>query len=383
MKKSLLAVAVLSIFASAAHAQTNVTIYGVADVGINFTNNSDSEKLWKLQSGQQSGSRIGFRGTEDLGGGLSAIFTLENGFAIDTGALGNATPRTRTGGSTTRLFGRQAWVGLNGGFGSVKLGRQYSTTYLSLLAVDPFEINAAGNMQRTFGYGIGLADPISRSDNTLTYTSPNFGGVTATLGYGFGESAASFSANRTWFTGLSFVNGPINLQASYQRANDIPLAYGTTAGTAAGTFAPGALATDLNRLGTTGLITAGVIAPPDIETGLLGGTYNFGVAKAHLAVGETRVEAAAETKLRNYMVGISAPVGTGSAYASWNRLEFRDAAGSPEADQYAVGYSHPLSKRTNLYTSFGFTDNDAGVRLNTASNGATGRELQVGIRHKF
>ncbi|RZI41890.1 porin [Herbaspirillum sp. HC18] len=114
MKKSLLALAVLGAFAGVASAQTNVSIYGVADVGIERTKLSPGQSTTRLSSGIQSGSRLGFKGSEDLGGGMSAIFALENGYDISNGALGQ-------GGL---LFGRQAWVGLNGGFGAVKFGRQ-------------------------------------------------------------------------------------------------------------------------------------------------------------------------------------------------------------------------------------------------------------------
>src|SRR5690606_10200795 len=115
MKKSLLALAVLGTFSGAALAQSSVTIYGVADAGIAYTDNGNpAGEQWSVESGQQSGSRLGFKGTEDLGGGLSAIFTLESGFNLDNG----------TSAQGGRLFGRQAWVGLNGGFGTVKLGRQ-------------------------------------------------------------------------------------------------------------------------------------------------------------------------------------------------------------------------------------------------------------------
>ena len=116
MKKSLLALAVLGAFAGAASAQTNVTVYGLVDAGIQRTDTDNSGARWGLDSGLQSGNRLGFKGSEDLGGGLSAIFTLESGFNLDDG--------TQAQGG--RLFGRQAWVGLNGGFGTVKFGRQYT-----------------------------------------------------------------------------------------------------------------------------------------------------------------------------------------------------------------------------------------------------------------
>eukprot|EP01040_Poterioochromonas_malhamensis_P026971 gene26971-34042_t len=106
MKKSLLALSLLSAF-GVASAQSSVTMYGVVDAGITYDNGPSAGTVTKLESGIESGSRLGFRGTEDLGSGLKALFVLEQGFDIDTGRSGQ-------GG---RLFGRQAWVGLNSEYG--------------------------------------------------------------------------------------------------------------------------------------------------------------------------------------------------------------------------------------------------------------------------
>ncbi|WP_019139568.1 porin [Noviherbaspirillum massiliense] len=376
MKKSLLALAVLGAFAGVAHAQTNVTVYGVVDAGINYDDGKQSDKVWALQSGQQSGSRIGFRGTEDLGGGLSAVFTLENGFSTDDGTLGN-------GG---RLFGRQAWVGLNGGFGSVKLGRQYNAIYNALNAIDPFGINQAGDMQRVYGYGLGKVDPISRSDNTITYTSPNIAGFTGQVGYKFGENAGAFNTGSSKFVGLAYVAGPVNVQAAYSNTNALSL--GTAASTSAtatlNPIAAQALAAGLaGTAATAGGVTTTTVRA-DVKNALIGATYDFGVVKAHALFGDSKVEnAGADIKIRNYMLGVSAPVGAvGSVYASWNRNDFRDFDDA-KSNQYAIGYSHSLSKRTNLYTSFGYTKNDDGVRLNAFAAGESDKEFQLGVRHTF
>jgi predicted porin len=364
MKKSLLALAVLGAFAHTASAQTSVSIYGIADAGINFDNGRFGGRQWSLASGQQSESRLGFRGTEALGGGLSASFTLESGFNIDTGNLSQE----------GRLFGRQAWVGLDGGFGSVKLGRQYSSIYNALNAIDPFGVRQAGDMQRVYGYGLGKVDPIARADNTITYSSPNIAGFSASVGYKFGETANSFNTGSSKFAGLGYANGPLNVVVAYQNTDGVGFAPG--AGTAAGTPST-ALAALVTPTGL-GVGTAAV----DVETALIGGTYDFGIAKAHLAFGNTKLEAAGDAKIRNYMVGVTAPLGANSIYASWNRSDVRDIS-SGTSDQYAIGYSHPLSKRTNLYTSIGYTKNDSGVSLNSFRNGGIDREFQAGVRHIF
>jgi Outer membrane protein (porin) len=117
MKKSLLALAALGAFAGVAHAQSSVTLYGIIDEGFNINTNSGGKHLYNLSSGVLQGSRFGLRGTEDLGGGLKAIFVLENGFDVNNGKLGQ-------GGL---MFGRQAYVGLSSQFGTVTLGRQYDS----------------------------------------------------------------------------------------------------------------------------------------------------------------------------------------------------------------------------------------------------------------
>jgi predicted porin len=361
MKKSFLALAVLGAFAGAAQAQSNVTLYGIVDAGINYDNGgSAAGKTWRLQSGQQSGSRVGFKGTEDLGGGLSAIFTLESGFNTDDGTMGQ-------GG---RLFGRQAWVGLNSqSLGTIKLGRQQTPLYYAADAVDPFHINQAGNLQAAFGYGLYLRDPLSRSDNTISYTTPNFAGATATVSYGFGEVAGSFSSNRNVNGAISYVNGPINLQLVYDRATAPSLALaGNQAADFAGFF--GVAATPAPAL--------------DVRTSFLGGTYDFSVAKLHLAFADTRADlGGASIKDRNYLVGVSAPVGgAGSVQASWIRNDLRDVP-SGVSNQYAVGYTYAVSKRTNFYTSAGYTRNNSGVRLNAAIPGDSDRTFQFGVRHIF
>lgn len=349
MKKSLLALAVLGAFAGIATAQTSLSIYGVADAGIRYEKGiANADKTWKLQSGQQSTSRLGFKGREDLGGGLSAIFTLENGFKIDDGTFSTA----------NTLFNRQAWVGLNGGFGSVKLGRQQTPLYNALLAVDPFGINLAGNAQGIFGYGLYVSDPLSRTDNTINYTTPNLGGLTGQVAYTFGEQPGDNSARRNAALGLSYINGPINVQFAYHDAKTV------------------ALAASVAELGLG-------VGPADLRTAFIGATYDFGVAKAHLAFADSKGEVGAvEGKNRNWLVGATVPVGVGTVMASYVRNDVRDVA-EGVTDQFAVGYTHPLSKRTNLYTSFGYTKNDSGVDLNAFAAGENSRLFNVGVRHSF
>jgi predicted porin len=355
MKKSLLALAVLGSFAGAVSAQTNVTIYGVVDAAVTYKNDGNpAGNTVKLSSGQQSGSRLGFKGSEDLGGGLSAIFTLENGFNVDDGTLAQSDDKQR-------LFGRQAWVGLAGNFGAVKLGRQETSLFLALNAIDPFRTNLAGNAQKVFAYGQYAADPLFRTDNTVSYSTPNIAGFSATASYGFGEKTDK-KTDRTVGLGAQYANGPLNVQFAYQDSNINSLV--------------GALA-DANGLdlGT---------ARTDVKAAFIGATYDFGIAKAHLGYADNKLEVGAEeVKNNNWLVGVSAPVGAaGTVLASYVRNDFKDFDNA-KSDQYAIGYTHALSKRTNLYTSYSYMKNDSDVALNAFAAGESVRLFNVGVRHSF
>jgi predicted porin len=216
MKKSLLALAVLGAFAGAASAQSSVTVYGIVDVGVNRTDNG-LDSVNQLKSSGQSGSRIGFKGTEDLGGGLSAIFVLEQGFNTDTGTENVA----------GKQFSRLSYVGLNGGFGSVKLGRQLSPLKAAHEQIDPFgAAGDTGNLERIFyqhqtgttGSSSGAYlgnDNIGRIDNTINYTTANLGGFIGQASYTFGETPGDNSVGRRYGLGLAYVNGPLNVQFAY------------------------------------------------------------------------------------------------------------------------------------------------------------------------
>jgi len=339
MKKSLLALAVLGAFAGAASAQTNVTIYGVADVGIERFDTSATSAAWRLTSGNQSGSRLGFKGSEDLGGGLKANFTLENGFSIDDGRLAQ-------GG---RMFGRQAWVGLSGGFGAVKFGRQYTPIFIAHDTIDPLGTGLSGDgsgMSAVFNaYGV-------RMDNTINY-SLTAGPISAEVAYGLGEVAGSNSAGRQVGLGASYANGPLTVVAAYHDAN-----------------------------------SATVGSQADARTFFVGGAFGFGVAKVHAAFGDNRGDdATGGTAIRNrdYMLGVSAGVGSaGTVAASYIRRDERLAgAANADADYWAVAYTHNLSKRTNLYTSYSIIKNDAASTVGSGAAGVDVSWFNVGVRHKF
>ena len=332
MKRKMTTLAVGMLLASGAYAQSNVTVYGVVDAGVQRVDNG-SGVAWKQSSGIQSGSRLGFKGVEDLGGGLKASFDIENGFNVDDGSQGQG-----------RLFGRQAWLGLDGSFGTVRLGRQINMLYEAYDNVDPFDLGLGGSLDTVFQiYGY-------RTDNAITYASPTMGGFTAKVMYALGEVAGDNSANHQAGLQLGYVNGPLNLQLVYHAKN---------------TAAAAATATSAATL------------EQDNHTVFFGGKYNFGMAALHAAYAQNRGDdsAGADTQNSNdYMLGVSAPLGgAGTLLASYLHHDDRMASDS-DANRYALGYTYALSKRTNLYTSVARQNNHGASDTNV---------FNLGVRHKF
>lgn len=348
MKKSLLALAVFSAFSGAASAQTNVTVYGLVDIGIVREDNGVNSST-RIDSGNFYGSRVGFKGTEDLGGGYSASFQLENGFAADTGALGQ----------NGRLFGRQAWVGLNGGFGSVKLGRQYTPMWNALGAIDPFEVGLTGGWNNN---GNGLASTFNsggfRMDNAINYSTKS-GPFSGEVAYSFGETAGNTSANSQWGFSATYASGPVTALLAYH---------------------------DTSNLTTTDPFTGASANPYRAKTTLIGGVYNFGPVKLHAAyawdngVVTTTLQNA---DLQNGMIGMTIPVGAAGAILIDYVRKIDKTNANSDAGQLGLGYTYNVSKRTTLYTSYSRNTNDSLVSYNAAGNGLTDSVFNAGIRHKF
>ncbi|MFJ5381546.1 porin, partial [Cupriavidus sp. CER94] len=205
MKKSLLALAVGSLCAGSAFAQSSVTLYGIVDQSVRFQTNADAGNHSQTQvtNGAITNSRWGLKGSEALGNNLKAIFQLENGFDPDTG-------RANQGG---RLFGRQAYVGLSGDFGAVKLGRQYTEGFNLFGDFDPLTIGNYDNNAWPFFL------TQFRSDNVVSY-SGSFSGLNVGASYGFGEQAGSMTKGQYWGTRASYDIGPFGIGAVYQEIRD-------------------------------------------------------------------------------------------------------------------------------------------------------------------
>ena len=207
MQKKLIALAVAGLASTAAFAQTNVTIYGIVDYGYTYrfdgrgldsttnriNNAGKPNSASQLNGGQQSGNRLGFKGTEDLGNGLKAVFLLEQGFKLDTGASA----------STDSFYNRQAYAGLSGGFGTVVGGRLYTPHYTFVSGLDPFGAGTVGRYNNVYSVAAGavpgsafgnLTDPV-RVDNAIAYISPSFGGFTVTGAFSNNASGNDSTSN--------------------------------------------------------------------------------------------------------------------------------------------------------------------------------------------
>jgi GBP family porin len=211
MKKTLIVAAVAASFATAANAQSSVTLYGLIDAGFTYVNNEvaantakGSAAAFRLSSGNINGSRWGLRGTEDLGGGMKAIFTLESGFNIGNG-------QALQGG---REFGRQAFAGISTAqFGTVTLGRQCDSVvdYLGPLTAN----GGWGGTYFAHPFDNDNTDNSFRVNNSVKYQSANYGGVTFGGLYGFSNQAGGFANNRAYSAGAQYANGPFKIAAAY------------------------------------------------------------------------------------------------------------------------------------------------------------------------
>lgn len=345
MKKTLLGMAVLAGFCGSVHAQTNVTVYGIVDAGLVRESGGPAGSVTGLNSGVSAGSRLGFRGVEDLGGGMSAQFVLESGFLIDTGALGQ-------GGL---IFGRQAFVGLGNAYGSLTLGRQYTPLYGSVLMIDPFQGCCMAPTSANL-----LSEGGIRMNNTVKFTSHQISGFSGEIAYGLGEVAGDNSAGRQIGGSLIYASGPFTARLTHHNANNVPTA---------------------------------TAAADNGKTTLLGGTYDFGVAKVALAYavnkGLVPISGTINRDSRDALAGVTIPFGASTILASYIHKQDKSGLGQ-DASQWGIAYTYNLSKRTLLYTAYARINNNAAPGRpgfytvgNASSVGSGDKAFNLGIRHTF
>jgi predicted porin len=367
MKKSLAALAVLGALSSLAHAQSSVTVYGTVDAGISRESGGAAGSVTNISSGIASASRLGFRGTEDLGQGWSANFVLEAGTRIDTGLVDAA----------GTLFNRQAYVGLKSTrHGALSVGRQYTPYYLALSTVaDPFAAGYAGSAKNLFpASGVN-----TRSSNALYYASPKLAGFVGELSYAFAEQPGSSSAGRQIGAAIGYSQGKLNARLAHNhRNNDLTAAAG-----AAQTPAVPAADRDIGR------------------NTLLAANYDLGAVKLYVAYGINEgtnsaplpntsnpfggVRPTASTDSRDLLAGLTLPWGANTIIASYIAKDDRTVR-DQDARQWALGLSHALSKRTSVYTSYAKISNRHGAGYTVGNNSDTGTgdtAWNAGVRHTF
>ncbi|MGF6484289.1 porin [Paraburkholderia sp. JPY419] len=360
--------ACMSFAASAAHAQSSVTLYGIVDVGIEHINNTTAGGgVTRMTSGNLSGSRWGMRGSEDLGGGMKAIFTLEDGFNVNDGTLGQSTKGIGANATTTtRLFGRQAWVGMSYKDQQLTFGRQNSLLYEQAVAFDPM---GASSKYSVLSIDYATA---GRIDNSARYTG-NFGPLTAQAMYstrydtGYGTEVPGAQITGRFFSGaLTFAQGPLAASLSYEQRNSNTVATNT--------------ATERRATAAASYVFGPV-------KGFAGYRY-LRASNAFLPVNPIAVANGSEASAANlswagaqYMITPSFQL-TASGY-------YQDVH-STSADSWlaVLCADYFLSKRTDVYATAGYSHNKNGAALGvggygTVAPGYNQTGFVLGMRQKF
>ena len=359
MKRSLIALAALAVV-GAASAQVNgfaagsgssVTVFGVVDATVAFGNGDTSNKTQLTNSGYNS-SRLGFKGVEDMGGGMKARFWLEAGVMNDNGA-GAATNvnNQATGGALAGMngsqgltFNRSSWVALNGNFGEVRLGRDYSPQFWTLTVYDPFGTNGVGTTQTLNSSAGGVATV--RTSNSVAYITPSMSGFAVWAQMYFGENASNAASQNGDGVAIrgQYDMGPLSLAAAFSKT-------------------------------TTG-------AGTDVQTTNFGVSYDMKVAQL-MAHWNKDANTGAKDVV-GYLVGALVPAGPGTVRVAFSSSD--NGAGA-KTDKFALGYVHDLSKRTALYGTFASLSNSGGAAqaLNGAVTPANGSStgFDLGVRHAF
>lgn len=344
MKQKILAIALVSALPLVAQAQSSVTIYGLVDASIGVENNDAPGEGSRtvVSSGTQSASRIGFRGTEDLGNGLKALFNIEAAVAVDTGA------------TDSNMFQRRAVVGLQGAFGTVTVGREYGP------------IAAVANASDTLGqgfYGSNLAAfgtnrLTRRLSNSVNYQSNALNGFTVRAAYGAGERTETDVLDTGDVTGvaLEYANAGFYVGAGYQ---------------------------NVERL-----------ASGDDKEYAIGAAYKFGdfELRGGYMAADPETGPAPSNKYKQKNIGLAYNFGPSRVYVNYQEQELD--IGDAEGKAVTLAYTYTLSKRTNVYASYAkLRNNSTGVFSLTGSGGtialpatAFGSDPQVynvGLRHSF
>ncbi|VWB81427.1 porin [Burkholderia lata] len=353
----------LAILACTAHAQSSVTLYGTIDEGLDYFSNYGGHSLYALATNyQQLGTRWGIKGKEDLGGGVSAIFQLENGFSVNNGS---AQPNGQ-------MFGRQAYVGVDSNrIGALTLGRQYDSVvdYLSPLSAagswggslfaHPFD---ADNINDTF-----------RIDNSVKYTSADYAGVQFGGLYGFSNQAGAFANNRAWSIGARYRNGPLAVAAAFMNL-------------------------DGAHTNTTGAVIESPYTAARQRIAGAGASYAIGSAVLGLLYTHTDIVdrftfPASTVKFDNVEVNAKYDVSAAWYLAAmylytFEGVTYSGGRNSPHRNQVGLMADYRLSKRTDLYVQGVYakaSGNEAWGAVGTYAESTSNNQTvaRVGIRTSF
>jgi predicted porin len=327
MKKSLIALAVLAA-SGAAMAQSSVTIFGIVDAAYTKGSGSTSNKQQLTNSGYNS-SRLGFRGVEDLGGGMKASFHIEGALANDNGNSSGLT------------FQRRSTVSLEGGMGEIRLGRDYTPQFWNQTVYDAFGTNGVGSSRALNGYGGSTA---VRSDNTIAYFTPSISGFKVQIQTYLGETASTAAK----------VGSGNALRATYDQGKLSVAAASSTTTTGAGT---------------------------EIKSTNMGASYDLGFAKIMALSTTDAATGQADAKGTNF--GALVPMAGGTLRVAVSSSK----KAAVETKQTAFGYVMPLSKRTDIYATYARVTNAGGASVAlggavTAANGSS-NAYDLGVKHAF
>jgi predicted porin len=377
--------------ASVAHGQSNITLYGIVDAGFRYNGNAGGHAQYTISGGNESAARVGLTGREDLGSGYSALFTLENGFSTNTGAM--------QGGL---IFGRQAFVGVGTPGGTFTLGRQYPTlsSYLA-----PFESGSDWAARGTgYGYhpgGLDDVDGTERANNAIKYVSPRYHGWQAGLTYSLGGVAGNITQNEIASAGIDYGQGRFKFATAYMYAKNPNFSlFGNNAtSSATGSNITSPVFSGYATAGSQSVIGAGAsyeIGPvvvggiyTNTKLSNIGGTPVTGVNPPAGAIGQNVTFNTAEANLKYHLMP---SLQLSLAYAYTRASSFNGRSGA-SYQQWNLGTNYALSKRTDLYfvvlheTAGGFDSTGkravAALTFATPSSDDAQTAVTFGVRHTF